>query len=258
MIRLEPALWSALLTTTLAGLATGAGGLLCLVRRPGGRTLGGAMGFAAGVMTAVSLADLLPSALAFYRQALGPAAAGMALASLLCAGMVVAALMERCIPEPAPADDPSRAGALHTALATGTALLLHNLPEGVLTLFAGMEDPQMGLRLAAAVAIHNLPEGVATALPLYYATQSRWKAAGAAFAAGLAEPAAALLAYGLLQGLLTPGFLNGLLVLAGGIMLWVSLAQLTPAALELGGPRTAAAGFGAGAAAMTIGIALLS
>ena len=258
MIHIEPALGTALFYTTLAGLATGAGGLLCLVRQPGGRTLGAAMGFAAGVMTAVSLADLLPSALEFYRRALGPASAGFALASLLCAGMVVAALMERCIPEPRLGADPQRAGALRTALTTGTALLLHNLPEGVLTLFAGMEDPRLGLRLAAAVAIHNLPEGIATALPLYYATRSRTKAACAAFAAGLAEPAGALLAYGLLQGMLTAGFLNGLLVLTGGIMLWVSLAQLVPAALELSGPRRAAAGFGAGAVSMTIGIALLS
>ena len=47
-----------LLITTLAGLSTGVGGILAVLVKPGDRLLAGAMGFAAGVMIAVSLADL--------------------------------------------------------------------------------------------------------------------------------------------------------------------------------------------------------
>ena len=136
--------------------------------------------------------------------------------------------------------------------------MLHNLPEGVLTLFAGAADSALGLRMALAVALHNLPEGLAVALPLYYATGSRRQAVGAAFASGLAEPVGAVLAYALVGGRLRPGFLNGLLVLVAGVMVWVSLAQLVPTALAFGGRRAGAAGFGAGVAVMAIGIALLS
>ena len=84
------------------------------------------------------------------------------------------------------------------------------------------------------------------------------RAVGAAFASGLAEPAGAVLAYALVGGRLRPGFLNGLLVLVAGVMVWVSLAQLVPTALTFGGRRASAAGFGAGVAVMAIGIALLS
>ena len=249
---------SALGRTLFAGLATGLGGLLALGPKPTPRALAGAMGFSAGVMTAVSLTDLLPTALGWYRRAFSPEGAALALVSLLCMGMALAALLERCLPEqPGRGLDERRAGALRSALITGVALVLHNLPEGVLTLFAGAADSALGLRMALAVALHNLPEGLAVALPLYYATGSR-QAVGAAFASGLAEPVGAVLAYALVGGRLRPGFLNGLLVLVAGVMVWVSLAQLVPTALAFGGRRAGAAGFGAGVAVMAIGIALLS
>ena len=239
---------SALGRTLFAGLATGLGGLLALGPKPTPRALAGAMGFAAGVMTAVSLTDLLPTALGWYRRAFSPEGAALALVSLLCMGMALAALVERCLPEqPGRGLDERRAGALRSALITGAALVLHNLPEGVLTLFAGAADSALGLRMALAVA-----------LPLYYATGSRRQAVGAAFASGLAEPVGAVLAYALVGGRLRPGFLNGLLVLVAGVMVWVSLAQLVPTSLAFGGRRAGAAGFGAGVAVMAIGIALLS
>ena len=237
---------SALGRTLFAGLATGLGGLLALGPKPTPRALAGAMGFSAGVMTAVSLTDLLPTALGWYRRAFSPEGAALALVSLLCMGMALAALLERCLPEqPGRGLDERRAGALRSALITGAALVLHNLPEGVLTPVAGAADSALGLRLALAVA-------------LYYATGSRRQAVGAAFASGLAEPVGAVLAYALVGGRLRPGFLNGLLVLVAGVMVWVSLAQLVPTALAFGGRRAGAAGFGAGVAVMAIGIALLS
>ena len=48
------------------------------------------------------------------------------------------------------------------------------------------------------------------------------------------------------------------LALVSGVMCWVSAAELLPTALSLGKKETAAAGFGAGLLAMTLGIALLS
>ena len=217
---------SALGRTLFAGLATGLGGLLALGPKPTPRAMAAAMGFAAGVMTAVSLTDLLPTALGWYRRAFSPEGAALALVSLLCMGMALAALLERCLPEQTGRGlDERRAGALRSALITGAALVLHNLPEGVLTLFAGAADSALGLRMVLAVALHNLPEGLAVALPLYYATGSRRRAVGAAFASGLAEPAGAVLAYALVGGRLRPGFLNGLLVLVAGVLLYTLIGS---------------------------------
>ena len=259
-------LLTALAMTTLAGLSTGLGGLLVLWLQPGQRAVAGALGFAAGVMLTVSFADLLPAGLAFYREWFGSAlAAGSAAASMLLCGMALAGLMGRCLPEPAallPAAQgtapPDRVLALRCGLTVGLALVLHNLPEGVLTLFAGVGDPRTGLRLTLAIALHNLPEGIGVAAPLWYATRSRSKSAAAAFLSGLAEPVGALAAWGLLRGVLSAALLNGLCLTAAGVMVWVSVEELLFGGFRLGQKGPVCAGFGLGTAVMTLGIAVLA
>ncbi len=252
-------MWMPLAMALLAGLSTGAGGLIPLFLPASDRLMAASMGFAGGVMLTVSLADLLPGALAWYRQILPPLPAALALVSLLCMGMGLAALLGRLLPEvPAPrAGMPAgRAAALRGAMAAGLALVLHNLPEGLLTLFAGVADPKLGLRMALAIALHNLPEGVAVAAPLYCATGKRGRSALAALASGLAEPVGAVLAFGLLYGRLSPGFLSGLLVLVAGIMCWVSAAELIPGGLTAG-RGAAVGGLAGGICLMLAGIACL-
>ena len=127
-----------------------------------------------------------------------------------------------------------------------------------MTLFAALDDPAVGLRLAVAIGLHNLPEGLAVALPVLYATKSRGRAFLAALASGLAEPAGALLAFGVLGGRITASLVTGMAALVCGVMCGVSVAELLPTGLSLGRKEVTAAGFGAGLLAMTLGIALLS
>lgn len=249
----------ALTLTILAGLSTGIGGLAAALFRPGRRAMALCSGFAAGVMLAVSLLDLIPHALQGYQRSMGSIGAGLAVTSLMLLGMGTAALLELLLPEPKlKRGDERRASVLRGALVTALALLAHDLPEGALTLFAGVADPAAGLRLSLAVGLHNMPEGMAVAAPLYYATGSRTKAVGAAFASGLAEPLGAVLAFGVLGNFLTPGFLNGLLASVAGVMCWAAAFELLPMGYQLGPANKAAAGFAVGVVTMLLGISVLS
>lgn len=254
--------YAPLLLTTLAGLSTGLGGLIAMLCRPSRRLLAVSAGFAGGVMLAAALSDLVPGAMVFYGLYLPPLARGAALTALLAAGMVLAALLERLLPQEEElaermAGDRARTDALRTALITGAALLLHNFPEGVLTFFAGTADTSLGLRTALAVALHNIPEGLAVAVPFAFALNSRVRGAAAALVSGLAEPAGALLAMLFLRRWFTPGFLNGTIVMVAGVMLWVALGQLLPAALAGPGRRPGLLGMAAGVLLMLLGIAAL-
>ena len=51
---------------------------------------------------------------------------------------------------------------------------------------ASMKSQAVGLSLAVAIALHNVPEGVAVALPVYFATKSRWLGFKYAFLSGVA------------------------------------------------------------------------
>ena len=163
----------ALLLTTLAGLSTGLGGLVVwLMRTPGPRIMALSQGFAAGVMMTVSLSEMLPSAVeAYAASGAAPVGAALRCASLCAAGMLAALLLEKSLPEDEAlaqrlsVPGKTRAAALRGALATTAAIVLHNLPEGILTLFTNAADSALGPSLALAIALHNIPEGLAVAVP---------------------------------------------------------------------------------------------
>lgn len=151
----------------------------------------------------------------------------------------------------------TRAAALRGALATMAAIVLHNLPEGILTLFTNAASSALGPSLALAIALHNIPEGIAVAVPVYYATRSRAKSLALALGSGLAEPVGALAAFCLLRGLFSPLFLNGLLALVAGVMLQVSFAQLLAAGFSFGKNSACAAGLAVGTLCMGVGLYLV-
>ena len=290
----------ALTLTTLAGLSTGLGGLVVfLVRRPRQRTMAFSLGFAGGVMITVSLSDMLPHAIETYTETMGRFGAGLAAVSLCAAGMVMALLLERCVPDEAelaarhagnvretgrgsggiedawegrrgaggtsPASGTDQAGgmsqaggagALRSALVTTAAIVLHNLPEGILTLFTSYASPALGITLTLAIALHNIPEGIAISVPVDYATGSRVRAVLYALFSGLAEPAGALLAFCLLRGFFSPLFLNGLIATVAGIMIYVSISELIPEGFSYGKRGHAVAGLAVGVLTMSIGICL--
>lgn len=251
-----------LLMTTIAGLSTGLGGLIAALFRPTPRLMAFCGGFAGAVMLTVSLADLAPALLDFYGALLSPFGCGAAAAGLLLGGMLAAWLLACALPDEDTLADRfgsrTQGSAMRAALVTGAALLLHNLPEGILTLLTNVSDPQLGARTALAIALHNIPEGLAVAVPFACATGSRAKGAVAALVSGLAEPAGAVLAALVLAPLLTPGLLNGIVAVVAGIMLWVAAAQLLPAAFEPAWRKMGVTGFCAGVLMMILGIAALA
>lgn len=254
----------ALLMTSLAGLSTGLGGLVVMFcRRPTGKLLAFSLGFAGGVMLTVSLVDMLPAAAAGYDGFMSRQGATAATLSLFVLGCIIAKLLAACLPEPktealsTDADPALVKKAAKSALVTAAVLLLHNLPEGILTLFTGYGDPRLGLTLTLAVALHNIPEGIAVSVPVYYATGSKKKAALMSFLSGVAEPAGAILCFFLLRSFITGYFLDGLVAMIAGIMSYVSFSELIPGSLGYGADKQAVAGMTAGTVIMWLGIRLL-
>lgn len=121
---------------------------------------------------------------------------------------------------------------IRTAINTCIAVLLHNLPEGLITFFATLKDPKIGLTLAMAVVIHNIPEGICVAVPVYYSTNDRWRAFGYSVLSAVAEPLGALLGYIILYKVLSPDLYGAMFGIVCGMMVGVCLYELFPTAIN--------------------------
>ena len=237
-----------LLLTLLAGLATGIGSAIAFfAHRTNVRFLSFSLGLSAGVMIYVSFVELFAESQTLLTAQWGATAGVSATVACFFGGILLIGVIDRLVPSfenphemhsveemnRRPHDRKLMRMGLMTALVIG----IHNFPEGIATFMSAIDNPTLGIAIAAAIAIHNIPEGIAVSVPIYYATGSRRKAFLLSLSSGLAEPVGALLAYAVLLPFLSPTLLGCLFGFVAGIMVFISLDELLPAAEEYGEPH---------------------
>lgn len=266
--------------TLLAGLATGIGSCIAfLARRTNTQFLCLALGFSAGVMLYVSFVEILVKARDALTEAWGPEPGAWGTALAFFGGIAFIAAIDKFVPQD---DNPHEARMvedLHSCLAAGNsaaclgekdlaglrrtgmftalAIGIHNFPEGLATFTMALHEPATGIAIAVAIAIHNIPEGIAVSIPLYYATGSKKKAFLWSFLSGLAEPAGALVGFLLLMPFFTPALFGLLFAGVAGIMVFISLDELLPAAERYGEHHLCVYGLIAGMGVMALSLLLL-
>ena len=112
------------------------------------------------------------------------------------------------------------------------ALMLHNLPEGIVTFLSSYQNMELGFKISLAIMLHNIPEGISIAVPIYYATGSKKKAVFMTFLSGLAEPLGAFLAFVFLRKFITDTMIGFILVFVAGLMITLAIHELLPKALK--------------------------
>ena len=221
----------AFLLTLLAGLATGVGGcIVFFTKKENTKVLSVCLAFAAGVMLYISFAEILLKGFEGLEAAYGEGMGYLIATLAFFGGVGFMAILDKCTNR-YEAESLRRTGHM-----SAIAIAIHNFPEGFVTFMAAMHDPALGIVIAIAVSIHNIPEGIAMAAPLYYATGNRCKALLTTITSGLTEPLGGLLAWFLLTRFF--GDIEALFgitfAIVGGIMVFVSLYQLLPAAYRYG------------------------
>jgi ZIP family zinc transporter len=108
-----------------------------------------------------------------------------------------------------------------------------------------IHEPAFGIFIALAILLHNIPEGIATALPLCKSGVCRWDSFRVALFSGLTEPIGALIAALFLTSF--QSFIPAALAFAGGVMVFITLDELVPAAREHGHHHFTAIGIITGA-----------
>ncbi|MCL2563554.1 MAG: zinc transporter ZupT [Oscillospiraceae bacterium] len=241
----------AFLLILIAGLATGVGGAVVFFSKTtNAKFLAICLSFSAGVMLYVSFAEILGEAMEALKEGYGDAPGMLIAVAAFFGGILLMALVDRFIPHNDEAlnlldaecertKDFSvceKAELKRTGLMSATALAIHNFPEGLITFVALMHDPAVGIAIAIAIILHNMPEGVAMAAPIYYATGSKAKAFLLSVSTGLTQLLGAFVAWLLLQNVFDDmETISGIAFAAvAGIMVFVAIHQLLPAAQKYG------------------------
>jgi zinc transporter, ZIP family len=156
-------------------------------------------------------------------------------------------------------EEASRRRLQRMGLLTAIAIGIHNFPEGIATFVGALGDVKIGIALTVAIAIHNIPEGICVAIPVFYATGSRWKAFLWAVLSGVTEPIGAAVCYAILFRFLNDVVFGIVFGLVAGMMILICLKELIPTALRYDPDgRVAIPGLVAGMAVMALSLVLFS
>ncbi len=262
--------WPAFLLTLLAGISTGIGSALAFfTTRTNTKFLATALGFSAGVMLYVAFIEIFQKSRESLELELGQGRGDWLTVAAFFGGIAVIAVIDRIVPEyenphemrgveqMQPGSRPDDARLLRMGLFSALAITIHNFPEGLATFMAALNDINLGISIAVAIAIHNIPEGIAVAVPIYYATGSRKKAFALSCASGLAEPAGALIGFGVLMLFFNELVFGIVFAAVGGIMVYIALDELLPCAERYGEHHLAIGGLIAGMAVMAVSLLIL-
>lgn len=241
----------AFLLITIAGLATGVGGFFVFFSKTSStKFLSVCLSFSAGVMLYIAFAEIFREAVEALEYGYGDEMGFLIATIAFFAGLLLMVVIDKFIPhndeitsaldakskELTQFSENEKKGLKRTGIMSATALAIHNLPEGLITFIALMHDPAMGIAIAIAIIIHNMPEGIATAAPIYYATGSKLKAFLISAGAGLAQLVGAFIAWLLLQNIFDEmeAIFGIAFAAVAGIMVFVAVHQLLPAAQKYG------------------------
>ncbi len=235
----------AFLLTLIAGLSTIIGSLLALFTKSTNKKfLSISLGFSAGVMIFVSFVEIYAKALESLTGYLGERSGSILTAVAFFAGMILIAIIDKLIPSHTNPHEVKSVSSQHTntqeqnlklkrmGIFTALAIAIHNFPEGLATFVTALNDPTLAIPIVFAIAIHNIPEGIAVSVPIYQATNSRKKAFFYSSLSGLAEPVGALFGYLILMPFMTELTFGLLFAGVAGIMVFISIDELLPAARE--------------------------
>lgn len=259
----------AFMLTLFAGLATGIGSLIAfLAKNTNRKFLSVSLGFSAGVMIYVSMIEIFVKAKESLIIATGEKVGNWITVIAFFMGMFFIALIDKLVPSgenphevkhtlsDISEEDKNKSKLLRTGIFTALAIGIHNFPEGLATFISAISDPKIAIPIAVAIALHNIPEGISVSVPVYFATGNRKKAFLYSFLSGMAEPIGAMIGYLLLRRFLNDLAFGIIFAMVAGIMVFISIDELLPAAKEYGEHHLSIYGLIAGMIVMAISLLL--
>lgn len=221
----------AFILSFLAGISTVIGALVIFFdKRKNNKIVEVSLSFAAGVMTCVSLTDLLPNSFIMISGSNTLFPKIILSLIFMTFGIIISMLIDKYLPDNNVNTD--NKGLYKIGIISMVAIILHNVPEGIATFITSTNNFKLGLTITIAIALHNIPEGISIAVPIYHSTNNKLKAFLYALLSGMSEVLGSILAYLFLAPLINDYVMKALYAIIAGIMIHISIYELIPGAYK--------------------------
>lgn len=214
----------AFLLTSLAGLSTIIGIFPIFIHiKKENILISGTLSFAAGVMITVSITDLIPESINLLRYNIKGINVCASSFIFILLGIYTSLIIDKYITKKKEKNSLYKLGIISML-----AIILHNIPEGIITYISATKNLKLGIKLATVIAIHNIPEGISIGVPVYYGTKSKLKTVTYILISALSELLGAVLTHLFLLPFINNLILGLLFSFTAGIMIQISFGELLP------------------------------
>lgn len=179
------------------------------------------LGFAAGVMLTISFIDLIPEAIKSLNDYFFVFPTYIITFIFFVLGVILSIMINKYLPK---YDNKL----YKVGVVSMLAIILHNIPEGIVTFMATSTNINLGIAMTLAIAFHNIPEGISISVPIYYSSKKKGRAFLYTFISALSEPLGAVLAFIFLKNYINNFILGILFAIIAGIMTHISIYELIP------------------------------
>ena len=218
----------AFLISTIAGLSTMLGCLFIFIKVKNiNRFLSISLSFSAMVMMLISIFDLIPHS--FFYLLLKHKFNGLILSIVV---FIIGILLIKFSNYIINRLEEKGSSLYKLGIISAIVLMLHNIPEGIITFLTSSNDLKLGLKVAIAITLHNIPEGICIGVPIYYSTNKVSRAIKTTLISGLSEPLGAILAYLFLYKYINNTILNVIFILVAGIMISLAINDILKESLK--------------------------
>ncbi len=211
--------------TTLAGLSTIIGYFVIFFKGNTNKIIGLFLSMASGVMTIISVIDLIPSSINYFKNYFLLFRLLLVVLFIIL-GIIISNNISHL------ADKYGDSNLTKLGILSLISIVLHNVFEGIITFMSCQFDLKVGISMALAISLHNIPEGISIAIPLYYANKGKKKIFFTVMIAGLSELLGAILSYLFLIRFINDFIMGIMLAITAGIMISIGLFNLFKEARE--------------------------
>lgn len=211
-------LFLSLLISMISGLSTMIGFLIIFIKNNNkNKIIYNSLIFSSFIMLFISISDLIPNSFSLILRKYNIFFSIMLIITYILFGFIIVEIIND--------KNKSKSDLYKIGIVSTMAMVMHNLPEGIITFITTTKDVGLGINLAISIALHNIPEGISIAIPIYYSTKSKFKAFLYTFIAAIVEPIGALLSLLFINKI--NDYLFGIILsVTSGIMIYLSIFDL--------------------------------